>query len=363
MKRDMNDLNLRKAFAPMPDACRSALMDAARSVKEETPVKRAPLRTALIAALILAATAAVAYAASRLLGWTDYYARQYDVSVPKAAMDTLAATEPAAYEVGPMTLTFDQLLCDGHIAMSAANAHMTDGSEALYAPSSDYYEAVGMLSDVIPQRYGINRETTWLEAAQQLGLPLYGVRALIEVDPSLSGESMEDALWNEDGSIVYFNMALLHMDDAQSDLPVTLFMRVAHIDPKTGEELDLWKRREEATIPLSPMLSQREYAPQGDATLGDLTLLGVRAEQYVTGWYLYASLRVPEGMDEDDIREVLFGLSICDESGQPLPYGLSLSGGADLSALPVAVLEEMTSLETLPDTLAVTDGERMVVVR
>ena len=35
MKREQSSYDLRKAFAPMPEECRQALMDAARSVKEE----------------------------------------------------------------------------------------------------------------------------------------------------------------------------------------------------------------------------------------------------------------------------------------------------------------------------------------
>ena len=51
--------------------CR-ALMDAARSVREEKPVKRVSYRAALIAAVILLAAMAVAYAAVRL-GWIEYF--------------------------------------------------------------------------------------------------------------------------------------------------------------------------------------------------------------------------------------------------------------------------------------------------
>ena len=45
-------------------------MDAARSVREEQPVKRISYRAALIAAVILIAAMAVAYAAVRL-GWIE----------------------------------------------------------------------------------------------------------------------------------------------------------------------------------------------------------------------------------------------------------------------------------------------------
>ena len=72
MKRDLEHLDLKQAFHPVPEACRRALMDAARSVREEKPVKRVSYRAALIAAVILLAAMAVAYAAVRL-GWIEYF--------------------------------------------------------------------------------------------------------------------------------------------------------------------------------------------------------------------------------------------------------------------------------------------------
>ena len=85
MKRDLEHLYLKRAFRPVPEACHRALMDAARSVREEKPVKRISYRAALIAAVILIAAMAVAYAAVRL-GWIesvsythlDVYKRQAD---------------------------------------------------------------------------------------------------------------------------------------------------------------------------------------------------------------------------------------------------------------------------------------------
>ena len=53
MKRDMDNLKLRDAFGSMPEETRDALMTAARSVKEEEPVKRATIRTVFIAVCVL----------------------------------------------------------------------------------------------------------------------------------------------------------------------------------------------------------------------------------------------------------------------------------------------------------------------
>ena len=71
MKRDMNELDLQQAFRPMPADCREALTAAARSVKEEEPVKRAVFRTVLVTALIIVSLMAAAYAAvnTGLVSW------------------------------------------------------------------------------------------------------------------------------------------------------------------------------------------------------------------------------------------------------------------------------------------------------
>jgi hypothetical protein len=73
MKRDMEHLNLRDAFAPMPEEAHDALMSAARSVKEDEPVKKAAFRTVLIAACVIVATMAVAMAAGQIFGWNDFF--------------------------------------------------------------------------------------------------------------------------------------------------------------------------------------------------------------------------------------------------------------------------------------------------
>ena len=73
MKRDMENLNLQDAFKPTPDKCRDALMTAARSVREEEPVRRITVRAVLITACIILATMAIAIAATKTLGWGDFF--------------------------------------------------------------------------------------------------------------------------------------------------------------------------------------------------------------------------------------------------------------------------------------------------
>ncbi len=356
MKRNIEEMDFHKAFRPIPKQCYDALMHAAYSVKEEEPVKRAPWKAALIAALIIMAAMAVAFAATRL-GWIDYYDGQFGITVPIAAKEALEESVPLTYQVGPMTFTFQQLLTDNHIAMSSAHVHMSDASKALYADDTNVYEAIGAISDTVPKLYELDPGMTWLEAARQLDMPLYGIRALIEVEePYAGGESMEDALWNADGSIAYFSMPTLTPKMVDDALPLTLYMAVTEFDPETGEVMNKWTQRERITLPALPLLDERTYKPV-DANEGNgIKLESVHAEQYATGIYLTAAFTMPEGISSEEAQETLYGLSILDGEGMELPDGLNLSTSADASTLPFATLEVMTSLEKLPNRLLISDG-------
>lgn len=364
MKREFDALHFDKASLPMPKDCYDALMDAANSVKEEEPVKRASFRTVLIAAIIIVATMGIAFAAQQL-GWVDFYGTNYGITLPKAAEESLNATKPISFEVGPMTFTYKQLLTDKRIVLSSAEVRMTDGSEVLIADDSNFYEAVDAISDTVLKKYGLAPGVTWVEAAQQLNLPLYGIRALVEVAPEYDkGEAMEDALWNEDGSIVYFNMPFVNKEAVKDDLPATLYMAVHSYDPATDEvKVNAWTDRQAATIAVAPLLAEKTYKPEGEANLGGMKLISVHAEQYATGIYLTSTFTLPNNMDAGTATEALYSLQFCDVDGNELPMGATLSGEANTDHLPTATLETMTSVAALPDSLIVTDGTTEIVVK
>ena len=209
-----HDLDLRAAFPEMPDDCRTALLFAARSVKEEKKMKRMTFRTVLIAALLIITTMTAALAATGALGWTDFFKTYYNVEVTKPAQDVLNATPEETWQVGPMTFTLRQLLCDGHLAMAATAIRTTDGSPALYC--FDPFDSLGCNGEngvALSQRLGLDPETTYLDAAKQLNLPLYSPRAILDITGEyMDGEGMEDPLWNEDNTVTYFSMAALDLE-------------------------------------------------------------------------------------------------------------------------------------------------------
>lgn len=368
----MTDQRDKKLVQDVVDACFSDLKGdpwlaqrIMNSAEKEIKVKKKLSFGLVLVIGLLLATVAVAIAATQL-GWVDYYAKQWGISVPKAAQEAMDDTKPQAFQVGRMTFTYKQLLTDKRIVMSSAEVHTTDGSEVLYADDSNFYEAVDAISDTVLKKYDLKPGTTWIDAAKQLNLPLYGVRALVEVAPEYNGAvAMEDSLWNEDGSIVYFNMPMLAPRTVQNELPVTLYMAVHQYDPATDEvKVNQWTDRKEITLPVAPLLAEKTYLPEGDAELLDgIKLVNVYAERYVTGVYLTSTFTVPDKMTADEARDALYELTFCDGEGNDLPDGLNLSGGTFTDHLPTAELEIMTSIEELPDALIVSDGETEITVK
>ena len=270
MKRDWNHLDLSTAFHPIPEACSQALMEAARSAVQKKRPKRVPYRIVFAAALVLLCTAAMAYAITQQ-GWAEFLGQQFGISISPSAQEALHATQPVSYQVGPMTFTFQQLLADGHMGLSAAQVHLTDGSKALYADSAD---------DAVPEEvlasYDLSWGGSWFEAAQELQLPLYSVRALLELPAAYSAESMEGALWQEDGSITYFSMPLLASVPSQSEIPATLYMRVTQYDPFSQSVLATWQAQEDISLPMTPMLAEKTYLPTQETYFEGLKLENVQ---------------------------------------------------------------------------------------
>ena len=194
MKRIQDDLNLRSAFSPVPDEVKNMLLRTANSVREEEKVRKTSWRAVLVAAMIIVATMSVAVAASELVGWTDFFSRLYDRALPTEAQEILAQTKQQSFQVGPLTLTTQELLCDGENAFTSIIAHTTDGSPALFCGDGEWMTAIrAQGADTEAQRLGVDGLVTWAYAAKTLGLPLYSVRAIPEVEFKLmNGEQAED---------------------------------------------------------------------------------------------------------------------------------------------------------------------------
>ena len=362
--------DLKNAFPSMPEDCHDALMRAARSVKEEEPMKRFSVKTVLIAALVLIAGTAAALAASDLLGWSDFFsAFGYRIEIPRTARNILTATEEKTYRVGPLTLTVNQLMTDGRIAVCSAPAETADKSPAVI--SSEIYDAIGANGangQAAAERMGVDSTASWIDAAHQLKLPFYRVTVYMDVEEKYHhGDDMGDTLWDEKNRCVSYSLVSLNEKNVQDQLPVKLTMLVTQYDAESIEppaadwasetfaevkEIGRWRESRDITLPVPAPLQQKTYAPDAPFSFANgMTLNGVRADLTVAGAYVVGLFTLEEGKD---FYEAYDGeMDFLDQDGQPIPWGMAESGIIEYDHLPQVEWSAMLNLESLPDTLTV----------
>lgn len=366
MKREVEELNLRNAFAQEPEACHAALMHAARSVKEEKQVRRKSVRIARIAAAILAATMAAAVAAGSWLGWSDFVTL-YGTNVPETAQRVMnEAWNKHSFALGPVSFTTQELFCDGHIAMSSTTIAVADGDAALLcAEPGDAIGAIGENGRQTAARLGVAPETTWLEAAKQLGRSLYAVRAILELPPEMdAGSAMEEMLWNEDGSVTYFSMPELNGAASGEQVEMQMFLRVVEYDPTTGEEKERLTDHQPLSVYLEAPLETHTYDVEPIQDAMGYTLKSVEAELSAAGLYIRSTFAAPAGASEEDIwmREYPEWM---DAQGNPFPMGISLSASVDVQHWPDVTYTQMISVNAIPEsmTMRLPDGGAVVLRR
>ena len=372
MKRDMENLNLRDSFKPTPDKCHDALMTAARSVKEEEPVKKFTVSTALIVVLIVIATLTTALAASVLLGWTDFYSFE----IPKTAQEILNATEPKDYQVGPITFTVNELLTDGHIALCSATSHVTDGSSAVL--SEEVYDAVGANGDngeALAQKWNLSPDTRWIDAAHIMNLPFYRVSISVNVPEEChDGEDMGDAMWDEKGNCVSYYMAALNSLHVGETLPIKLHFQVWEYDPQSIEpssvmedvvdeakQINHWEDTFEITLTVPAPIAEKTYWPVEPFDFENgLTLNSVTAQQTVAGAYVVGQFTLRDGFNFNDAYSG--ELDFLDATGEEITWGMAESGIIEYDQLPKVEWGAMLNLEILPEEIVVSLDETTVHV-
>ena len=350
--RNMDDLNLKDAFPPMPDKYRAALVKAARSAKEEKSVKRASFRVAMIAAAILVATMVVAFAASQL-GLTDFF----NNTLPDSAKTVLSATEQKTYTVGPLAITLRETLADGRVAVVTTQAKPADGSNALVS---------GEDREVIPEseaaRLNVPKDTSFVDAAKQANIPLYTVSSYLTIDEDYRGdEEILAGVWAEDGSILLVDMLQTKPDTVPGTLKGTLTLRVRQIDPATSSYIEGkdWPLEEEISIPINGVTAEKTYTPvsEAEALLAGFTVQSVKAEKTCAGVYLTATLIAGEGAVQEDAGILYKVAEFRDAQGQSFPEGMSLSGRLNDKKWPTVIWEAMISVDDLPDSLQMANVE------
>lgn len=366
MKRDFDNLDLRAAFREEPERCHQALMDAACSVKEEQKMmRRTPLRTVLIAVVVALSMLTTAFAAGEIFGWNDYFERMGIHTTPQ--MQNAMQMEPKTYTLGPVSFTVQEAVSDNRFAMVSAKIATADGSKALLTQfADDRIGAYGERSRVLMNALGVeDGSLTCMEVAATKNIPLYSVRVAIEVDEAVNGgEGMEDIMWDDQGNAAYLSSHSLNSTAVGEELPITLFLRVAQIDPATGEEVQKWTAREAMTLPVGQMLDEKTYAPDAPYAVDGAQLTGIRAELYATGAYLTFTWQMPDGLVYNDDFSIwdyhTDPLLLSDGTFNVFESGVSLSGSWNGDAWPAVTVEEMINVDALPEVIRVSDGTQDV---
>jgi len=366
MKR-MQDIDFTKAYGNPPPSFEQRVQYALRQTEEEEQiVKKTSLRVILLTALIIAVMTTAAFAASQMMNWSDFFRRYRQVGIPQAAVDEMQQTESMTWEVGPLTFTVQELLTDGHIALSSTTIRTTDGSPALITCDFEHVNPIGArgkVTQALADRLGMDTGMTWMEAAKQLDIPLYSAQAMMKAPFEYSGTAMFDAMWNEDNSMTFFCMAYLDKGMPEETLPVAFHLRSGLIDTTTGESAQSWVDYDHsATLSISPMLEERTYTTDVESCLLGFTFDRLEAKQYVTGAYMDLFFTAPEGAKRDDAAP-LYNLNLTDAAGTPLPHGINLSLDMDRSEWPQVILKMMVGTETLPESIAITDGDHSIIVK
>ena len=357
MKRETDPLKLRNAFETMPDGCYNALMKAARSVKEEKPVKRTAFRTAVIAACIILAAMAAAVAAGSILGWNDFFKLYHDVAVPQTAQEIMAASQPESFQLGDIVFTVRERYSDAYLAMITTEAHLAEGVTGIITADApfDPISAYGDNSAAVAARLGVDPGMTWAEAARQLNVPLYSVTAMLEVPEALCGsEAFADPLFNEDGSLSYFSLQPLNGTADAAQLVCQVWLRVERENLDDPEHpMNEWKAYEPLSIAVQPTLDAREYAVPAEAqTQGNFTLESVQAQLTPSGVHLIAVFAAQAGATEEKAYERLREVRFVQPDGSEYPTGMNLSGGiSNLDHWPQVEVKQMIGTEKIPERI------------
>ena len=358
MKRDMDNLNLRDAFRPMPEETRDALMSAARSVKEDEPVKKAAFRTVLIVACVIVATMAVAMAAGQIFGWNDFFKKDYGTDIPKTAQEILTSSEPVTWQEGDVLFTVRERYSDPKLAMISVEARLADGVEGILT-ADDFTMPIGAYgenshSQDVAKRLGVDPQMTWMDAAKELKLPLYSVVAILDIPSEFWGsEEYGDPMFNEDGSLTYFSLQPLNGQITDEEMKAQVYLRTKLVNPEDADD-DTNSKEDyvDLTIHMEKAIATAEYIIPADTKVLDAFRIdSIRVELLPSGLHFTTSLTALEGATQEQAQDDL-RLNIVKENGEDYPTGITLTGGfANLDTWPQITYAQMVTSDQIPDTI------------
>lgn len=238
-----------------------------------------------------------------------------------AWMDTAYA--PETVDLGEVTITFAEVLCDGRWLYTSALAVPNDPEAVLLIPGSAWTE------DLVSGGYGeAQREDdrTFLDAAAEDGKRLLMVYVYPELLNDLPEYFLDHFQLADDVSMLLSGgMALLEGESLETNWHIQVF----EIDLETGERVpgtDLETTRELKASILGPM-EERVYAPLENAPFETLTLIQTPLAVYAQPQW------------EDEEAYYTFSYTLLDGEGKAYDEGASSEAYA-------------YAMDTLPDALS-----------
>ena len=333
------------------------------NAKGEKPVgKKISATMILVIVLITITTAALAVAAGQFLGWFDFYSMFYKIDVPEVARQVMKDSGEQQFTLGPVTFTVCELYCDGYTALASAKVSLAEGDDALVtgdAPN-EYIGVNSETGDEYADSLGLPRETTWAEAAKQLGRRLYVVDVMLEMPEELYGsESMFGAMTGSDGKATCFTMYSMNGKAYGEKVDARMYLSVREYDVEREDYLEGVEEYEDVSIYLEAPIDTKEYEVPADLVMGDrFRLDSVQAVRMDAGVYVVSTFTALEGATERQAEQLLTGMEPVQADGEELPFGLNLTGTIpEYSEWPKITAWRMTSVNEIPETLILTIPE------
>ena len=281
------------------------------------------------------------------------------------------------FEVGHITFTVLEQYADPYAAMITLRAGMSEGEAGILSR----YESTSTISAETADRLGVSQGITWAQAAKELDLPLYGVRALFS-DPANNSNTpgLSRNEENSDGSVTIHATAFLTGD--AGNLAESVKLRLMALKTDTENPSNQAEREtKDITVPLhfeTISETQRYTIPEGQTGSSrfryddwdekiqrtvthevrlTFTPVAARADLTPAGVYVKVECRVAE---ENIERGLNFGLGmastrILGADGDVLPgdltYRFPMAFPMDDSAWPMVTFTHMIDADSIPEEM------------
>lgn len=354
---------LQTMFGPLPPGFSAAIRT---SLAQPVQRKAFPLRAVLIAAALVLLTTGACALAVRLGLWEAF--SSIGLKHPGQVYQAIVTHTPQSATLGPLTFTLTETLSDPYLTYAACTVERTEESDCLIIPYSDIYlhSDSGSAAYAYPHlpmpscectRLNLPEGTTYLEAAELTGLPLYAINARLHFpDLPYTQTFLPHITWSDNGQALITAHSVLSTAHHES-MTATLTFTLHLVSPLNGTMSAAWRSLEAFTFStaVTGITSRATYLPQGSTFVGENEVLSVTAEQTACGIYFTINSHCHAEKKPAIGQLHKYMLCLVGEDGRRLSLGLSTSARVSSAAWPQVISWIPTPLDALPPTLRVTD--------